>query len=78
MSVEVLQACCEANAAALKRCRGLLHSEACATVLVSFFCQPDSSRQLQGCLVHRVRSLLALVWPDPASLSVAASAPADL
>ena len=51
---EALQAWCEANAQAIKRCKGLLHGEACATTLVSFFCQPEGARQNPGCLVPKV------------------------
>ena len=52
--LEVLQAWCEVNAQAIKRCRGLLHGEACATTLVTFFCQPEGARQNPGCLVPKV------------------------
>ena len=51
---EVLQAWCEANAQAIRRCKGLLHGEACATTMVSFFCQPEGARQNPGCLVPKV------------------------
>ena len=52
--LEVLQAWCEVNAQAIKRCRGLLHGEACATTLVTFFCQHEGARQNPGCLVPKV------------------------